>query len=563
MGADFGIQFGMRYREESGRPGSNHYNRLRVAARGVGGSLTLAAVAASISFFAFAPTSYRGLAELGIISGASMFVALLANLTILPAMLTLVRAEIPVKPMGHHVFFHVSQLIERWRRGVLIAAALAALGAAALMPQVHFDLNPVNLRDPTTESVATFFDLLKDPDTTPYTVEVLVDGLDDARDLAARLDGLDGADKVLTLESFVPADQDEKLEIIADMGTTLGSLVSPEDIGARAGAEDNAKAFTELRERLVSAQADGGRDPVFAAAIERLGGALGALAESPAWPDTALAELEPRIVGDFPLLLRRLAELLTADQVGLDDLPPDLAARYVSADGRARIEVYPKDNLNDDGALRRFVAAVRTIAPDATGTPGILVEASDAVIAACVQATLLALGATAVLMTVVLRRVTGVLLVLLPLLLAIILTAASSVLLRLPLNLANIIAIPLLIGLNNAFGIYLVMRNKNIGSDVDRLFHTSTPPAVMFSALTTMASFGSLAVARHPGMSQMGILIGVALAIALVCALVVLPAVMAEIEHHRPSGGVPRDEPSAEDLGDPDRPGERGGGSAE
>ena len=564
MGADFGLQFGMRYREESGRAGSNHYDRLRTTARGVGGSLTLAAVAASISFLAFAPTSYRGLAELGIISGASMFVALLANLTILPAILTLLRADVPAKPMGRNLFAYVSRLIERRRRGVLITVALATLGAAALMPRVQFDLNPVNLRDPTTESVATFFDLLKDPDTSPYTIDVLVDSLDDARGLAARLETVEGVDKVLTLASFVPEDQDQKLEIIADMKTALGDLVSAPGTGERASAQENATALTLLRERLLRAQATGGRDPVFASAIERLAGDLGALAEGPTWPESALAELEPRIIGDFPKLLHRLGELLQAGHVGIADVPPDLAERYVSRDGRARVEVYPKDNLNDGGSMRRFVATVRTVAPEATGTPVILVEASDAVIQACVQATLLALAATGILMAVVLRNVSGVLLVLLPLLLAIILTAASSVLLRLPLNLANIIAIPLLIGLNSAFGIYLVMRNKNIGSDVVRLFQTSTPPAVLFSALTTMVSFGSLAVARHPGMSQMGVLIGVALIIALVCALVVLPAVMAEIEHLRARPATRRTQGTAAGSNDDrDKPGGLGGASTE
>ena len=76
----------------------------------------------------------------------------------------------------------------------------------------------------------------------------------------------------------------------------------------------------------------------------------------------------------------------------------------------------------------------------------------------------------------------------------------------LPFNLANIIALPLLIGLANAYGIYLVMR-KRAGGDVVKLFRGSTPVAVLFSALAAIMSFGTLAIARHPGMAHMGILI--------------------------------------------------------
>ena len=150
-----------------------------------------------------------------------------------------------------------------------------------------------------------------------------------------------------------------------------------------------------------------------------------------------------------------------------------------------------------------------------------------------------ALVATAALVAIVLRSAASVALVLLPLVLAIVLTAGISVLLGLQLNFANIIALPLLIGLNNAFGIYLVMRKRGQGAqNVSALFDTSTPRAVLLSVLATMASFGSLAVARHPGMSRMGILISISLGVALVCALVVVPAVIAEIEsRRRPSTG--------------------------
>jgi hypothetical protein len=98
-----------------------------------------------------------------------------------------------------------------------------------------------------------------------------------------------------------------------------------------------------------------------------------------------------------------------------------------------------------------------------------------------------------------------------------------------PFNFANIIALPLLIGLNNAYGVYLVVR-RQATPDLAYLLHSSTPRAVLLSGLASIFSFGVLAVATHPGMAGMGMLISLALGYALASSLVVLPAIMATIE---------------------------------
>ncbi|HWN30843.1 MAG TPA: MMPL family transporter, partial [Burkholderiales bacterium] len=161
-----------------------------------------------------------------------------------------------------------------------------------------------------------------------------------------------------------------------------------------------------------------------------------------------------------------------------------------------------------------------------------LVEGGDTVVQACLQATAIALCAAFILLLLVLQSIYSAFLVLLPLILAMAMTAASSVILDLPLNLANIIALPLLLGLGIAFGIYLVMRKRS-GLDVEHLFRSSTPRAVLFSALTTVASFGSLAFSEHRGMSGLGLLLTIALSFALLCTLVVLPAIMSVAEEKK------------------------------
>ncbi|NQV22479.1 MAG: MMPL family transporter, partial [Rhodospirillales bacterium] len=74
-------------------------------------------------------------------------------------------------------------------------------------------------------------------------------------------------------------------------------------------------------------------------------------------------------------------------------------------------------------------------------------------------------------------------------------------------------------------GIHLVIREEQVGGAAEVLW-TSTPRAVLFSALTTIGSFGSMALSGHPGTSSMGILLTLSILLTLVCTLVVLPALM-------------------------------------
>lgn len=527
LGVDFGIQFAMRYREEFHHVKS-HAEALARTAAGIGGALTLAATATALGFFSFIPTSYKGLAELGIISGVSMFLALLANLTVLPALLTL----LPIRPRPRRregrVLARLQALVQRRRRLILYAAALAGVAGAVAAPQARFDFNPLNMKDPTTESVATFLELLRDPQATPYTIEVLAENLDAAKALAARLGKLEVVDKAVSLASFVPEDQEEKLNIIGDMSLVLQPLVMPAGNGTPPDPAEELRAYNKFRDQLVKSSA-AQPDRNYAESISRLAHALERLQAAPGWPDSTLEALRQRIVSDLPDHLARLRRLLKPSRLGLAELPPDLTKRYLAPDGRARIQVFPKQDVSDNQALRRFVKEVRAVAPKASGAPVGLIDGGDAVIQACLEAAALALFAALVLMLAVLRSVIDALLVLLPMLLAALLTTATSVLFDLPFNLANIIALPLLLAISIAFGIYLVMRRRS-GMDVKHLFHTSTPRAVLFSALTTVVVFGSMAFSDHRGMSGMGLLLMLSLSFALLCTLIVLPAIMAERE---------------------------------
>ena len=123
----------------------------------------------------------------------------------------------------------------------------------------------------------------------------------------------------------------------------------------------------------------------------------------------------------------------------------------------------------------------------------------------------------------VLRRLRDVALVIAPLLLAAMLTLAITVVIGMKLNYANIIALPLLLGIGVAFDIYFVM---NWRAGQTHHLQSSTARAVVFSALTTMSAFGSLALSDDPGTAEMGELLTISLAATLFCTLFVLPALL-------------------------------------
>ncbi len=531
MGVDFGIQYTMRYLEELDR-GTLREPALILAAKQAGGALALAAVGAALSFLAFVPTAYRGLAQLGIISGFSMLIAWFANITILPALLRFlsVPQKRAVQPTGSA---WLQIWINRHSRAILVVTLILTIACGCLVPSAHFDLNPLNLKDGHTDGVVAFRALAADPDSSPYTIQILTASLAEADRIAARLRALPDVDKALTLSSFVPEAQEEKLAIIEGLQLALTGALDPGPHRAPVDAAAEAKSLREFAGRLRAPPAGDTWSPALAASAARLQYLVSALEARPEGLEAQVESLRIQLIGDLTATLHQLSRALEASHVTLETLPSSLRAEYVTVDGRARIQIMPKTDLNDNVAMAAFVHAVQQVDHGASGVPVELYEGSRAVIHACLSASLWALLLTLILHLLVLHGIIDALLVAAPLVLALLLTVATAALFGAPFNFANIIALPLLIGLNNAYGAYLVVR-KNGAADVSGLLSSSTPRAILFSGMAAIASFGVLGISKHPGMAGMGILISVSLSYAILCALIVLPALMAFHENfHR------------------------------
>ncbi|MCB9958991.1 MAG: MMPL family transporter [Rhodospirillaceae bacterium] len=530
LAVDFGIHVALRCREvaeagANGQAGAARAPTIADAVAGVGPALALASVCAAVGFLSFAPTAYRGLAELGVISAGGMAVALVANLTLMPALLAALKAVRPAKRRPLSGSFYARATVGAGRP-ILAVAAATTVAAAVLAPFVGFDVNPLNLQDPGLEAVSTYRDLASDPATSPYSAQVLVADREAAAALAERLRAVPEVGRVLSIASFLPEDQERRLEIIDTMALFLTPLLLPPT-----GDPPSATSIDDLQAALAAARPD---DPDLAAAFARLDDALTAFQTHFAGDPAALERLSDRLVGTLPAWLGDFALALQPDPPqSIDDLPASLRERWIGTGGQFRVEATPAVDVSASSAMREFAAAVLAVADDATGPPVVLSRASDTVIGAFYEATGLTLFGILVVLIAVQRRLDDIVMTLLPLGIAALWTLAVAVVLGLSFNLANVIVLPLLFGLGVASSIHLVTRRRQVRAGGTSVVDTATPRAVLFSALTTIASFGSLAVSPHRGMSSMGELLTIAIIAVLLATLVVLPCLMAELDARR------------------------------
>ncbi len=528
IGVDYAIQLCLRYREllQKQLP---RQQALTDAVHKVAPSLALCAITTAAGFFAFIPTAYTGVSELGIIAGVGILISLLITLTALPALLKVFPLQYsPPAAAAEGLFpdwvYHFPMrhaVLVKW---TTLALILAGLG---LLTQARFDINPINLRDPGSESVATFKELLKTKDTSPMTLTVLASTKEEALAMAQQLKQLESVENALTIFDFIPEDQEAKLAVLEDLSVVMGLRLTTFPPVYQDSADNNLAALEKFRQAIhehLSAKPSSGLAETLRPLRDDLERLITALqSESAPARKVKLDRLQFSLLDTLPDTMNALLKALQAGPVTIDALPEDLSERWLSKGGIYRIMIAPAKDLNDDKNLRAFIAEVRRLAPDATDLPVIYLESGNAIVGAFQQALVSALAAIILVLLLTQRSSKDALLILLPLLMTAILTAASTVLMNNPFNFANIIIIPLLFGLGVDGGIYIMHRLRNPDQE-SSVLHTSTARGLFFSQLTTLCSLVSMAVTPHLGLASMGKLLSIGLSLTIICTLVVLPA---------------------------------------
>lgn len=524
LGIDYSIQFCLRYRELLIQSG-HQQNSITSTATSVGRSLFFSAATTALGFYSFVPTAYAGVAELGFISGSSMFISFFGNITVLPALLTV----LPVKECRRWKtsWPWLVNLPYRYPHGIVAVGALCALASLLAVPRVFFDYNPLNLHDKSSESVVTMKELFNDPGGQPWTASVLADGEDEALRLAEQLKSLKEVRTVVTIHDFIPDNQQDKINLISDIALFMSPELEQPRV-MRPTYEQNIRALARL-ERSLESHLNGLRHSIREPA-QKLYDSIRrfrSLLEDSRRGVSALSLLDEMLMPGLPMLFERLGQSLRPSLVeGPSSLPRELRSQYVSADGRFRVQVFPRDDITDPANLEGFVRAVRLVAPNATDTPVMVYEAGRAITASFREASLYAVIIICAFVLVGLRSKSKTLLIFIPMALAFLLTAAASVLLGVPLNFANVIVVPLILGIGVHSGIILIVRDWKDPRREDNLLKSSMARATLFSNLATMISTASLAFSPHLGIASIGILLSICLAFLILSTLFFLPSLI-------------------------------------
>jgi hopanoid biosynthesis associated RND transporter like protein HpnN len=520
LGADFAIQYGVKYREEHFRD-SRLDHALVGAAHSMGMPLTLASAAVATSFFSFMPTAYRGVSELGLIAGVGMMVAYLSTLTVLPALLKCLAPPGEASSPGFPRLTPIDDYLQAHRKPILIGTLVVVVGALPLLAHLEFDFNPLHLKDPTTESMSTLLSLKDSPEAGINDVSVLAPSLGGADATAQRLGRLPEVGRVTTLSSFIPGDQPAKLASIAQAAGALLPALTQQT--ASPSTDTQRVAALKRASGLLQYAAEDYPGPG-AAQAKRLAASLAALAAADA---ASRDRAEAAFSTPLRLALGQLTMLLQPSAITLDTLPRELVRQWLAPNGQALVQVSPHvapgADPNDDAMLRRFANAVKQAEPAAIGGPISILYSAHVIIKAFVQAAILAVVSITALLWLTLGRFGDVLRTMIPLLVSALVTLELCVVFRMPLNFANIIALPLMLGVGVAFKVYFVMAWR---AGKTSLLSSSLTHAVLFSAATTATAFGSLWLSHHPGTASMGRLLALALLCTLVGAVVFQPILM-------------------------------------
>ena len=525
---DFTVQILLRYRELR-QQNLTQAQALAKAIRKVGPSITLCAITTSAGFFAFIPTAYVAVSELGVIAGGGIVIALIVSLIMLPLLLMLfplnpakVQAEQNIFPQWVYHFPIQHRIAIKW------SALVLTLAGAMLLTQVRFDFNPLNLRDPESESLSTFRELLETKSLSPLTLTTLANSKQEVLNTVQKLEALDSVESVVTIFNFLPNNQEEKLTIMQDLSLILGLYITSFPPLIEDSLERNEQAlkhFIASMDRSLAANPSKPRAENLHRLLGDLQRLMEVLGKLPLEERAArLTQLQWNLLGTLNESMNRLLMGLQADIVTLSKLPGDVAERWLNPEGIYRIQVFPKKNLNDQENLKEFIADVRTVAPHATDLPVIFLESGNAVVSAFQEALIYALTTIFLVVLVIHRSLKDTVLILLPLLIMAIFTGASTVLLDIAFNFANIIAIPLLLGLGVNSGIYIMHRLHSMPNKEQDVLKTSTAKGVILANLTTLCSFVSMAFSPHLGLASMGLLLTIGLTLIILISLLVLPA---------------------------------------
>jgi len=539
LAIDFGVHLITRYEEEL-RRGRTEKEALEKAIVYTGQGIFTGCFTTAGAFLAMSFTDFKGIKEMGVISGGGLLICLIPMMTLLPVLLLRGRQNVL-----DHTFpkeLEKRARIERmWlERPVLVAVITGILCAIALAEfrRVYFDYNLLNMQTKGLPAVVFEQKLIKSADKSVLYCALMASSLQQAIELESRLTNLSTVASVDSMARYLTEDQTRKLSLI---GMIKGE-VAPIHF---ATPDDDPVNVPELSSTLWSLQ---GWLGLVAGEVEKEGEAEAELVDQLRSLRQSVGQLRLRMLASpqsashklaafQQALFRDIQETFTAiknqdnsDRLRAEDLPPALRHRFVSKSGNLYlVQVYPKEDVWQRDKQEAFVKELRKIDPKVTGTPVQLYEYTTLLKDSYVEAAWYALGAIILLVFFHFRSLTCVALSLLPVAVGTVWMVGFMGWRGIPFNPANIMTLPLVIGIGVTSGIHIL--NRYVEERKPSILAKSTGKAVLISALTTVVGFGSLILAKHRGIASLGYVMAVGTATCMIAALTFLPALLNLLIH--------------------------------
>ena len=557
LGIDYGVHLITRYEEEL-RHGKTEEAALTKALVFTGQGIFTGALTTAGAFLAMAFTNFKGIQEMGIICGGGLLVCFIPMMTMLPVLLLQGRQNV----MDHRATEDAARArIENiWlQRPVLVLGITAGLCVAALFEarKVHFDYNLIKLQSPSLPSVVFAHKLVDLADKSLLYGAVIADSLTNAVDLEKKIKRLPMvADIEPPFYDVFLADQSPKLKLVGEIKRQVATLAFDPPDSRPVEVYDLSRTLYGLYGYLGNALEEvGTNEPALTRQLVALRQAIETLRKTmlaggpSALKEHAqkLAQFQQALFSDLIGTFQFLQHQDDSAPVRVEDLPPSVHNEFVGVTGKLLLQVYPKNDVWERDNQEKFVAALRTVDPNVTGTPVQLYEYETVMKDSFVQAAWYSLAAIALMVLFHFRSVGAVILALLPVAIGSLWLAGLMGRFGIPINLANIMTLPLVIGIGVTNGIHIL--NRFAEERTPGILSRSTGKAVLVSGLTAIAGFGSLMLSKHHGLFTLGCLMAVGIATCMVAGLTFLPALLNLLGRWRPLIKQPSADKSPSALG--------------
>ena len=412
----------------------------------------------------------------------------------------------------------------------ILVTALLCTAALTKAQKVFFDYNLLNMQSAGLGAVIFQDKLIQSSARSVLYGAVMATNLTDAISLETRLKNLPAVASIDSMTPFLTEDHTPKLKLLGEIKAALAEVrFAPVDASLVNVSNLNQTLFG-LHGYLTDAVGEAKKeDPKLGAQLALLRTAVGDLLNEMRKSDkeTAgrkLAAFQQAMLYDVRETFRVLQTQDDRGGLQVEDLPASLRNRFVGVNGTFLLQVYPKEDVWQRDKQENFVKQLRIVDPNVTGTPVQLLEYTSLLKSSFEEAALYSLCAIVVLVFLHFHRVSCVLMSLLPVGIGTLWMVGIMGATGVPFNPANIMTLPLIIGVGVTNGIHIL--NRFAEEQHPSILAKSTGKAVLVSGLTTIAGFGSLALAKHRGIQSLGIIMAVGTATCMIAGLTVLPAIL-------------------------------------